>query len=392
MLNATVEGQKGSGMSEDLMVDEIDDSDGEESETQLNELQQKLINKCKEAGIESEIREYFEGDTSVIVSMPNGREKRLISFSSAEVIENAVSLDFEKYVFLGTYVAIANYEQNSIEAIIRPINNMPRSFLYRRLFGEFDEGDEMQQISLKEEEGGQATIEISEATEVLKLLARGPFVRQGALSVKIFGLNISLHNKSLEILRRITDSLFFQLDIQNGLTLSIVRDRRPVRRPGRRRAETEIDLAFPKVEFDEGPISLYCYARGALGMPLLQFLAFYPVIEYYYPTYSQEEARRRVRSILKDPTFRNDRDADIGKVLSAVTGAGRGYGDERSQLRATLNACLDPSDLREFLVENEDRTNFFSAKQKGLTDHKLPLSSEEADLRAPVADLIYDIR
>jgi hypothetical protein len=125
---------------------------------------------------------------------------------------------------------------------------------------------------------------------------------------------------------------------------------------------------------------------------LLQFLAFYQVIEYYYPTYSQEEARRRVRSILKDPTFRNDRDADIGKVLSAVTGAGRGYGDERSQLRATLNACLDPSDLREFLVENEDRTNFFSAKQKGLTDHKLPLSSEEADLRAPVADLIYDIR
>jgi hypothetical protein len=57
------------------------------------------------------------------------------------------------------------------------------------------------------------------------------------------------------------------LDIQNGLTLSIVRDRRPVRPPGRRRAETEIDLAFPKVEFDEGPISLYWYARGASGRP-----------------------------------------------------------------------------------------------------------------------------
>lgn len=378
-------------MSEDLTVDDIDDSGGQENETQLNKLQQKLINKCKEAGIESEIMEYLDGDTFVVVSMPNGREKRLISFSSAEAIEKALNIDFEKYVFLGDYVAIANYDQNSIEAIIRP-TGLPRSFLRRRLFGEKEEGDEIQPITIKEGEGGQAAIEISEVTDVLMLLARGPFGRKGTLSVKISGINISQHNKSLEILRRITDSLFFQLDIQNGLILSIVRDRRPVRRPGRRRAETEIDLEFPKVEFDEGPISLYWYARSALGMPLLQFLAFYQVIEYYYPTYSQEEARRRVKSILKNPTFRNDRDADIGKVLSAVTGTGRGYGDERSQLRATLNACLDSSDLREFFVENKERADFFASKQNGLTDHKIPLASKEADLRTPVADLIYDIR
>lgn len=379
-------------MNEDLMVDDIDESDGQETEAQLDDLQRKLINKCKEAGIESEIREFPDSDTYVFVSMPNGRETRSIAFSSADAIEKALSLDFEKYVFLGDYVAIANYEQNTIEAIIRPMNGMPRSFLYRKLLGESEDGDEIQGITLKNTGSSQTTIEIGEATDVLKLLARGPYGRQGALSVKITGLNISQHNKSLEILRRITDSLFFQLDIQNGLTLSIVRDRRPVRRPGRRRSEADVDLEFPKVEFDEGPISLYWYARGALGMPLLQFLAFYQVIEFYYPTYSQEEARRRIRSILKDPTFRNDRDADIGKVLSAVTGTGRGYGDERSQLRATLNSCLDPVELRGFFSESEERIDFFSSKQKGLTEHKIPIASKEADLRTPVADLIYDIR
>jgi len=31
-------------------------------------------------------------------------------------------------------------------------------------------------------------------------------------------------------------------------------------------------------------------------------------------------------------------------------------------------------------------------KQKGLTDHKLPLNNSNADLRVLVADLIYDIR
>lgn len=140
------------------------------------------------------------------------------------------------------------------------------------------------------------------------------------------------------------------------------------------------------------PISLYWYARSAMGMPLLQFLALYQVIEYYFPTYSQEEARRRIRAVLKDPTFRYDRDADIGRVLSILSGTGRGFGDERSQLRATLNACLNPSDLRIFFEEDEERIEFFSSKQKGLTDYKIPLATKDADLRIPVADLIYDIR
>jgi len=75
-----------------------------------------------------------------------------------------------------------------------------------------------------------------------------------------------------------------------------------------------------------------------------------------------------------------------------VSGSGRGFGDERSQLRATLNACLDSEDIRSFLNEYEERIKFFSAKQKRLTDYKIPLSNKDADLRTPVADLIYDIR
>lgn len=127
-------------------------------------------------------------------------------------------------------------------------------------------------------------------------------------------------------------------------------------------------------------------------MPLLQFLAFYQVIEYYYPTYFQEEAKRRIRTILKDPTFRTDRDADIGKILSTISGHGRGFGDERSQLKLTINACVDANDLRVYLTEDEERASFFSSKQKGLTDHKLSLFNKDTDFRSPVADLIYDIR
>lgn len=383
-------------MSEDLMIDDIEDTEEQENPKELAELQSILVKRCKDAGIESEIKEYFDGDTYITVGIPNGREKRWTPFSSIDSVKEILNTEFENFVFLGEFVAIANYLENSIEAVIRPINGMSRNILHRRIFGELVDGDDLEPIILEEDYlGRNIKIELGEASEIIRLLARGPFGRQGALSIKISGVNISQHNKSLEILKKISDSLFFQLDLQDGFALTLVRDRRHSRRPGhrpRRGPPERVELEFPKIEFDEGPSSLYWYARSAIGMPLLQFLAFYQVIEYYYPTYSQEEAKRRIRTILKDPTFRTDRDGDIGKVLTAVAGHGRGFGDERSQLRATINACIDPNDLRYFLTEEEERSDFFSSKQKGLTDHKLAINNNDADLRAPVADLIYDIR
>src|SRR5690349_6512804 len=107
------------------------------------------------------------------------------------------------------------------------------------------------------------------------------------------------------------------------------------------------ELQYPKTEFDDEPLSLYWYARSAFGIPLLQFLAFYQVVEFYFPIYSQAEARRRARAILKEPTFRPDRDADVGRLLSSLHLSRAGtYGDERSQLRATLNECVQPDALR----------------------------------------------
>ena len=360
-------------------------------EPALNMLQEKLISKCKQAGFKTEIKKFLGDEVFIVAYIPNGREYRQVAFFQDEIVESAIDLAFEKCTFLGDFNAIANYEDDKIEALIRPINLTPTNLLQRKLFGEVEEGEELQPLILYKGDTEGASIEIGEATDVLKLLARVPNRRSKTFSLKLSGFNISQHDKSLGLLRRFADSLFFQLDIQGGPTLSLTRDRRPLRRAYRPKDEV-FDLSFPKAEFDEGPMSLYWYARSALGMPLLQFLAFYQVIEYYYPSYSQEEARRRVRAILKDPTFRSDRDADIGKVLSIVSGASRGFGDERSQLRATLNACLDPQDLWNFFEEDEQRKDFFSSKQKGLTNHKLSLATSDTDLRSPVADLVYDIR
>jgi hypothetical protein len=159
------------------------------------------------------------------------------------------------------------------------------------------------------------------------------------ITMKIEGLSISNHDLAKSALERISNSLFFQIDIELGvpltlqreIELSIGRHRRSLRR-------TEgFKLQFPRTEYNEAPMELYWYAQSAVGMPLLQFLAFYQAIEYYFPIYSRAEALRKVRNILKDPSFRAERDADVGRVLTALSSKGHsGFGDERTQLKAVL--------------------------------------------------------
>jgi hypothetical protein len=206
-------------------------------------------------------------------------------------------------------------------------------------------------------------------------------------------IQISQHDQALSLLERLSNSLFFQIDLAFDVPLSLARERRPLGRAVRRsNSDNQIGIHFPKSEYDEAPISLYWYARGAIGMPLLQFLAYYQSIEYYFPVYSQAEAQRKIRNILKDPSFRLERDADIGRILTTVKGGGWGFGDERSQLRAAIQECLDPDALRAFFTSDRKRVEFFTSKNKGLTERRISINNPDADLRNDVADRIYEIR
>jgi hypothetical protein len=61
-------------------------------------------------------------------------------------------------------------------------------------------------------------------------------------------------------------------------------------------------------------------------------------------------------------------------------------------LKATLQECVDATDLRTFLENDVTTQEFFKKKTKGLTDHKLPIENKTLDLRNDVAERIYDIR
>jgi hypothetical protein len=376
--------------------DDEEDEEGEQSSVLSPEIisaKSSLFERCKVAGLEVEDK-FLPGEELQIirVSMKCGRETRVINLYSEASINSFLSIPFEKYVFLSGLDAICSYEHGAIEAAVRPISNPPTLLGWRRLFG-VNSREELNsaKLDVPPASEGLPHMELGPASKLFSRLTRSPLPPR---TLKLSGVSVKTHDSALELLNKISGALFFQLDMLSGVPLGLERERR--RSPGARTRGGSVgakDLQYPRVQYDSAPLSLYWYGRSAGGMPLLQYLAFYQAIEFYFPVYSRSEAQRKLKAILKDPTFRSDRDTDIARLLSAIyvsrTGA---FGDERSQLHATLMECVDPEELRSFLEGEPNRKEFFASKAKSQPYHRISLANPTVDLRNDVAERVYEIR
>ena len=375
---------------------EFEDDEENDDPAALGEARAELSKRCKAAGIPVEEQDGLAGEKYLQIALPNGREKRYRTFFSLHSITEFLAVPFERYTFVGGYEAICCYDEGSIEALVRGVGQSNMFALRRNLLQDIeDESKDRGKGALKliQESAEQPiSLELGGRSHAFKVINRGAPGTSSAIALKISGVGVSQHDRALDILEKLSHSLFFEIDLHTGIALSLVKDRRRGRLRRAQRGDEVYSATFPTREYDSAPMSLYWYARSAVGMPLLQFLAYYQTLEFYFPTFAQAEAKHRVQSILKDPTFRVDKDADVGRLLASLQLRGRGFGDERGQLRAVINACTDSDDLREFLKASEGRSAFFSTKQKGLTDRKLPLDRLDVDIRNEVSDLIYEIR
>lgn len=358
-----------------------------------------LSQRCEAAGITLEEVKVPDEESGLRFGMKCGRNTRWLPLWSYEKIQKLLAISFEKYTFLSDLEAICSYTDGTIEAGIRPVGPVfgPPGILLRRLFG-FDRPTERvdveaAKIVMPATQEGLPNIEISTASNEFRILSRSTG-RPGA-TLKLSGCHITTHDTALALLNKVAGAVFFQLDLLTEIPLSIDKERRRFGGGRRQKKPTNqaTELQYPKTQFDAAPLSLYWYARSAAGMPLLQFLAFYQVVEFYFPIYSQSEAQRKLKAILKDPTFRGDRDTDIARLLAAIHISRSGaFGDERSQLRATLTECTDSDTLRQFIEDDAERKDFFLTKSRSLPYHKILLANPSADIRGDVADRIYDIR
>lgn len=353
----------------------------------------KVQERCRAAKIECTREDDFEGKPFLRLALPAGRETRTLVLRSSDA-KALLAIPFESYRYLEGYEAICSYQENYIEAAVRQVGY---PFNLRRLFGEFPRfGDDPEwppRITLRGD-GDPANVELelgprSDAGKVLFA-----FGQVQPVSLILRGVTITTHDRARHLLEGYGNALFLEVDAKVGVSLQLNRERR--REPPRRRtvqAGTVDDLVFPSNLYDREPMSLYWYARGANGMPLLQFLAYYQVIEFYFPIYAQQEIRRQVRNVVKDPGFSAHSDRDIGRLvdLLSATRGGNLWGDERSELLATLRTCLDANAIRD-LISSERYGGCFERKVKRLTNTTLRMAASDDELVSRTAERIYEIR
>ena len=377
-----------------------------------------VIAKCVEGGITWSVISQL--DRQVIkVELPNGRRRTRSVYVTADLAGLYSALDFAEVVALGGYDAVLHRSSGVIEAHLdsdrgfglRQLARIPEATLVRPTQGalfdfEEDDGGTMEDGSrrpglgeawavLLSDADSPVAMEISPASPQIAVLGGRILPRPGYLgrpTLKVRGFHEIDHDSALKRLEDLSSAFFFELDLKRNIALRLSRARTQEGIIRTRFRRTQSAVVIPRKKYANDAVSLYTYGRLATGMPLLQFLAYYQCIEYFFPHYWNAELIGRVRRMINDPRFDPDQDADIGRLLGIGATRGRSGAAEREQLRTTIDACVDVADVEEFLGEDEPRRDALLAKNRlqGVT----PLAPKDRNNRLThqVAARIYELR
>lgn len=215
-------------------------------------------------------------------------------------------------------------------------------------------------------------------------------------TLQINNVAAETHDQAVNLLLQFSSSLFFELDMSYGIALQLDRIKNfdGVRIKGHGALSTAPKL--PRCKYDEDAASLYLHARnnhvsGASSNPLVPYLSYYQVIEYYMPAHSRSDELRRLRNAIKDPRLDPDDDADLGRLLALVVNASR-YTSEREQLKLTLNYCINESELSDFLFDQEEVASALADKRHITDVRTIQARDKNMPLVDQVAERVYGIR
>ncbi len=371
----------------------------------------KIGDRCEKANIETEVETSSDVEVNYFfVKLPSGRYKRTLYITDKDEASRLNGIAFEKYVFVEGYDGICCYKDGTIEVLIRTLSEiMPEILIGRLLNIGFKEIKKIKREELKFEvkgdvAGGKSvSVSIGFPTKELLILGELEFIFPAEeavkrLTIKIKGVKINNNIEAVVVLEKLANAFFFGINTSLKIAMMLDVNVEPVKlktanivRFGKRRKK-RIPLHFPTYEYDTEPINLYWYANSARGMPLLKFLAYYQVLEYYFPFYAGKEVQMGMANILKEPSFDPNSSQDINRITSIVLLKMKGgYGEEKAQLRATIKGCVNDKEVVNVLGE-EHIIEYFGEEYKRISIVRINLKNKDVGIRDQLADRIYDIR
>jgi hypothetical protein len=347
----------------------------------------RLKEYCEARGLKSSI-ETDPAFEVVTVEFRNGRLMRSVFIALEESAEELLRYPLDEIVFLADYSAVCSYNGGWIEACVRAHGAGPRGVIAKRkIFGVSATRDEPSEVQIANDSG--LALRLTEKRGILSALEY-----TSPIYLRVEGIGITEHDKAVQLLEDVSNSLFMQIDFRFDSALTLVKERPFSRRTATSKGQLDEDnqLVYPRFTYERTPSSLYWYARSAISMPLLQFLAFYQCIEFFFPQYSRQEAIAKIKNVLKDPAFDGTKDSYVNLILNVLeTRRGFSLLEERKQLIATLRHCVDATALGQFLNETDGRRRYYGSEYKKISDKRITLS-DETNLIEQTAERIYDLR
>jgi hypothetical protein len=347
-----------------------------------------------------------ESEPYLVIEFPNGRRTRSVLVTEDRA-RSLLSFSFEKFRFLGDYEAVVNADTGAIEARINNIGRGLTSKVWQLPGVEVlnaSSGNTVEELDADMHGSrrfkapadwrlavrqGACEIELSPASKEFAALTNSSFTTQ--LTVKVRGIPWSTHEESLKKLDELCNAFFFDLDLRYDLTLGLVQRRQPQIRRARQVLTGKPN--FPANKYAPEPLALYQYGRSASALPLLEFLAYYQAVEYFFPYFAAEETLRKVTMALRDPRFQATDEAAVSRVIRMAASASPRIGpNEREQLKMTVRACVEPDLLLEFIQSSNRVEEHFCSKNQAIRGVNKIYLTGSIDVRDQVAERIYTIR
>ncbi len=381
------------------------------------------INSFKEFldknNIESNIAEGFYDDGErykyITFKFPVARNWDEIRLYDDTNFESIIRSDFIKYRGISNYEAIWSQELKCIECEIETYNfQAPNRYLLKKLAPFFKVVDEY-----KDERGAVYPSELLIYSDSDKQVYLGQSTKEFAflsmykdgrridldegknrfkITLKIKSITVTTEERARAILEKISNTLFYQMDILYDFPISLCprRESRIERfRKAMLRGKTDIeskDLTL-EYEYDKVPMSLYWFAKNNSTSPIFMYFALYQVLEYYYPIYSAIQVKSKVQNIIKDPAFNVNKDADIIRLLTIMkTNKAGDFGDEREQLSTTLRHIVSGEEISSYIKERDFLNSYYQSKDsQKLSNTKIRLN-DNIGILDDLSERIYDIR
>lgn len=176
-------------------------------------------------------------------------------------------------------------------------------------------------------------------------------------TIKVFNLSARSHQEAVDQSDQLIHAAFFELAYLKRLPLGIVEEWPAP--PGHRRHRSfrhdephaGRELPLPRSGFNRDIVRFYLLGMSS-NVPVLQFLSFYQVLEYFFVSVSDERLYQQMTRRVNDPRFSTEA-RSLDRLIQDVVDHKR-VTDETEMLKLVLEKYVDENELIEFIKAYEE--------------------------------------